>query len=194
MEFCWCREAGILRVMRRRSKLPGIIEPRRVRFRLRPTNKTPLDKPREFCWCAERESNPHDFWSRDFKSLASTYSAIRAYSVHLLTSSIPALWLYAIRVYNYLRFTQPPSAHTPIQINSWRHVRELHPSTRFCRPLRNCSANAPLHVIIANNPTNRRLLTQIVRFMYVFSKIKTQANARVNILVHWRRLELPRSQ
>ncbi len=29
-------------------------------------------------WCAERESNPHDFWSRDFKSLASTYSAIRA--------------------------------------------------------------------------------------------------------------------
>ena len=29
-------------------------------------------------WCAERESNPHVFWTRDFKSLASTYSAIRA--------------------------------------------------------------------------------------------------------------------
>ena len=30
-------------------------------------------------WCARRESNPHDFWSRDFKSLASTNSATRAY-------------------------------------------------------------------------------------------------------------------
>ena len=138
------------------------LRPNRVRVQFHDviiTKDKAEDGPRLYLWCARRESNPHDFWSRDFKSLASTYSAIRA--------------------------------NTKI---TWRHVWELHPSTRFCRPLRNCSANAPLHVIIANNLTNHRLLAQIVRFVHVFSKIKTQANARVNILVHWRRLELPRSQ
>ena len=33
-------------------------------------------------WCARRESNPHGFWPRDFKSLASTSSATRAHILH----------------------------------------------------------------------------------------------------------------
>ena len=80
------------------------------------------DGPRLYLWCARRESNPHDFWSRDFKSLASTYSATRAYTCQAYVLG---------------------NKKTP-QEEIWRHVRESNPSLRFCRPPRNRSANAPL--------------------------------------------------
>ena len=36
----------------------------------------------------------------------------------------------------------------------WRRVPELHWSTRFCRPLRNCSANAPCDYYITGKSPN----------------------------------------
>ena len=44
-------------------------------------------------WCARRESNPHGFWPRDFKSLASTSSATRACN---RTSGIAAMCLLVL--------------------------------------------------------------------------------------------------
>ena len=44
---------------------------------------------------------------------------------------------------------------TRIGIIFWRHVRESNSSTRFCRPLRNRSANAPLRAIIAEYYSSR---------------------------------------
>ena len=60
------------------------LRPNRVRVQFHDvviTKDKAEDEPRLYLWCARRESNPHDFWSRDFKSLASTYSATRAYLI-----------------------------------------------------------------------------------------------------------------
>lgn len=64
---------------RLRPRPPSVLPLRTAGRRYAPPEKSPMRakiSQKILFWCAERESNPHVFWTRDFKSLASTNSAI----------------------------------------------------------------------------------------------------------------------